>query len=71
MEDGDWVGESSKAGVKLQGFGEGEPQLPVFVSRCGPARNNPGSDRCLDKAEISAKFIGGRRVKSSQETGCG
>ena len=71
LEDGDCVSDAGKAGVKVQGFSEGEPCLPVFVSCCSMARNNAGSDHCLDKTEISAKFISSCRVKSFQEMGCG
>ena len=71
LQDGDWIGQRREVWIQGKGGRELGPPLPVKIGGGGTTRNDAGSDRCLDKAKVSAEFIGGRRLESSHETGCG
>jgi hypothetical protein len=71
LEKGDGVNDVKEPGVQGKGLGKGDPGLPMAIGCRGAARNDAGSDRRLNKAEISAEFMGGLRWQSSQDAGCG
>ena len=61
LEEGNGIKEFEEPRVDCEGIGEGNPELPMTIGGCGTARNNSGADRCLDKAKISAEFMGALR----------
>jgi hypothetical protein len=71
LEDRDGILEGSKGWIVAEVAGKCHPDCPMLIGSTGTARNNAGSDRCLNKAEINAEFIGAGRWQSSQEVGWG
>jgi hypothetical protein len=63
--------ELSEGWIVAEVAGKCHPERPMLIGSAGAARNNAGSDRCLNKAEISAEFMGPGRWQSSQEVGWG
>ena len=57
LEDGDGVGEVAEKGVKGVGVAELQPEAPSAIVGTGSLRADAGSDRRLNKAEISAECI--------------
>jgi hypothetical protein len=56
-DDGDGVVNVGQVGVDVEAAAEGLPTIPVVVMCLGTFRRDSGSDRFLNKAEISPDFI--------------
>jgi hypothetical protein len=61
LEEGDGVWVGTEEGVDILGSAEMIPPRPMVVKGTGAAWSNTGSDRCLNKAEVSAEFMCVRR----------
>ena len=69
LEDWDGVVDLIEPWVRVDGLAIVHPPLPMVIGGCGTSRNDSGTDRFLNSAEVSAERICGRRWQSVHKDG--